>query len=133
MPGNVENVVVTTVMPWFLAQAFQRSRSRPLLENRYCDGENQRTNLTGSSRKRWSIGYRLSPADLVTMRDFYEARRGSHQAFLFYDIWFADPLFAYDETGELTAGRFAVRFDMAWGQEIDWVKGAVNLELVEVN
>lgn len=134
MPGSVGNVVVQTVMPWNLCRAFTRSRTRPLIENRYCDGENQRANRTGSSRKSWSLTMRLSAAELTELREFYEARGGMREAFLFYDVWEFDPLFTYDEAGEAEgAGRYPVRFAMAWGQEVDWVRGVASLQLVEVN
>lgn len=134
MPGSVDNVVVATVMPWNLCKRFQRARTRAILENSYCDGTNQRVNLTGSSRKRWSIEMRLVPAELAELRTFYEARKGPQEAFLFYDVWEFTPHFDYDETGAAEGvGRYPVRFENAWGQSVDWVRGGIGLELVEVN
>lgn len=134
MPGSVDNVVVTTVMPWNLCTAFRRTRDWALLENGYCDGSNQRSTLVATSRKRWRLTMRLSGTELAELRTFYEARNGQQEPFLFYDVWEFVPHFDYDETGAAAGtGRYPVRFDMPWSQQVDWVRGEVNLELVEVN
>jgi phage-related protein len=132
MPGSVQNAVASSVMPWNLARAFVRSQDYPVLENQYRNGESQRSVLASNSRKRWRLALRLTPDRLQALREFYEARRGPHEPFYFYDVWETNPKFSYDPTGEATQGRYTVRFEGGWEQNVDFGLGEVSLELVEV-
>lgn len=85
MPGSVQSAAPATVMPWSLCRAFVHSREYAVLGNDYRNGESQRDKLTATSRKRWHLAKRLKPADLATLRAFYEARNGPHEPFYFYD------------------------------------------------
>ncbi len=132
MPGTVSVAAPATVMPWNLCKAFRHDREYPTLQNDYRNGESQRSLLADSSRKRWTISQRLIPADLDTLRDFYDARAGGHQPFYFYDVWETSPKFSYDPTGVQTSGRYIVRFDNGWSQVAGIGRLDVPLSLVEV-
>lgn len=132
MPGSVQNAAPSTVMPWNLCAAFARSQQYPALENEYAGGESQRSVLASTSRKRWRLAMRLSPARLAELRAFYEARKGPHEPFYFYDVWETNPKFSYDPTGQATQGRYAVRFEGGWEQWAGAGLADVSLELVEV-
>ena len=132
MPGSVENAAPSTVLPWSLSTAFARSQGYPILDNEYRNGESQRSVLASNSRKRWRLAKRLPSAQLQTLRDFYEARKGPQEPFYFYDPWDASPKFSYDPTGQATPGRYTVRFEGGWEQNVHLGLGEVSLELVEV-
>jgi hypothetical protein len=132
MPGSVQNAAPSTVLPWSLSIAFVRSQEYPVLENEYAGGESQRSVLASNSRKRWRLAKRLAPAELVTLRNFYEARKGPEEPFYFYDPWDTSPKFSYDPTGQAVPGRYVVRFDGAWAQEAGLVGIDTSIELVEV-
>jgi len=132
MPGSVENAAPSTVLPWSLSTAFVRSQEYPVLDNEYAGGESQRSVLASTSRKRWRLAKRLAPTELVALRDFYEARKGPQEPFYFYDPWDASPKFSYDPTGQATPGRYAVRFEGGWEQNVNVGLGEVSLGLVEV-
>ena len=132
MPGSVENAAPSMVLPWSLSRAFVRSQEYPILDNEYAGGESQRSVLASTSRKRWRLAKRLAPTELVALRDFYEARKGPQEPFYFYDPWDASPKFSYDPTGQATPGRYAVRFEGGWEQNVNVGLGEVSLGLVEV-
>jgi len=132
MPGSVENAAPSTVLPWSLSTAFARSQGYPILDNEYRNGESQRSVLASNSRKRWRLAKRLPSAQLQTLRDFYEARKGPQEPFYFYDPWDASPKFSYDPTGQATPGRYTVRFEGGWEQNVNVGLGEVSLGLVEV-
>jgi hypothetical protein len=75
---------------------------------------------------------RLRVAELVALRDFYDARNGPQEPFWFYDLWETAPLFAYDPTGTAVEGRYAVRFEGAWPERVDLARCEVGIELAEV-
>lgn len=132
MPGSIANAAPTTVMPWALARVMVHSREYPVLENDYKNGENQRTLLGATSRKRWSFQSRLTPTQAQALRNFYDARSGGKDPFYIYDVY-ETVSFAYDATGVLTTGRYVVRFDGQWQQTVD-IGGRVNcsVQVVEV-
>jgi len=132
MPGSVENAAPSTVLPWSLSRAFVRSQEYPVLDNEYAGGESQRSVLASTSRKRWRLSKRLTPAQLQALRDFYEARKGPQEPFYFYDPWDASPKFSYDPTGQATQGRYTVRFEDGWEQSAGIGLIEVSLELVEI-
>jgi phage-related protein len=119
-------------MPWSLSTAFVRSQEYPVLENEYRNGESQRSVRASSSRKRWRLSKRLTPAQLQALRDFYEARKGPQEPFYFYDPWETVPKFSYDPAGQATQGRYTVRFDGGWEQSAGIGLIEVSIELVEL-
>lgn len=127
MPGNVQNAAPSTVFPLSLSRAFVQERAYPLVSNEYRNGESQRSVQADNSRKRFRLGKRLTPTQLQSFRDFYEARGGSTQPFYFYD-----PKFNYDPTGQSTAGRYTVRFDGEWNQSVGPGRSDVQIDLIEL-
>jgi hypothetical protein len=132
MPGSVQNAAPTTVLPKSLCRAFSHSRAYPLIENEYRNGESQRSVLATTSRKKWTLRKRLPPALLQALRNFYDARNGTHEAFHFYDPYDTSPRFSYDPTGAAVTGRYTVRFNTDWNQSVGPGRSDVDIELIEV-
>jgi len=132
MPGSVPNATPSTVLPQSLSRAFVHSREYPVVENEYRNGESQRAALAGNSRKRWRLAKRPTPAQLQSLRDFYEARKGPQEPFYFYDPYETNPRFSYDPTGQAVAGRYTVRFDNDWQQSCGPGRSDVEIQLVEI-
>jgi len=132
MPGSIQNAAPATVLPASLSISFTHSREYAVLVNEYPSGESQQSTQAGNSRKSWRMSKRLTPTQLQTLRDFYDARQGATQPFWFYDPWETVPRFSSDPAGAATAGRYAVRFNGAWEQSCDLARAEVTIELVEV-
>jgi phage-related protein len=132
MPGSVQNATPLTVLPASLSRAFVHEREYPVLDNEYRNGESQRKAQANNSRKRWRLAKRLVPAQLQTLRDFFDARKGPTEPFYFYDPYETSPKFSHDPTGQATAGRYTVRFAGGWNQSVSLIRADVSLELVEL-
>jgi len=132
MPGSVQNASPLTVLPASLSRAFVHEREYPVLDNEYRNGESQRSVQATNSRKRWRLAKRLSAAQLATLRDFYEARKGTTEPFYFYDPYETNPKFSHEPTGQAVAGRYTVRFACGWNQSVSLWRVDVSLELVEL-
>jgi len=132
MPGSVQNAAPLTVLPASLSRAFVHEREYPVLDNEYSKGESQRSVQTTNSRKRWRLLKRLTPSQLVTLRDFYDARRGSNEPFYFYDPYETNPKFSHDPTGQAVAGRYTVRFNGEWTQSVGFALAELQIELLEL-
>lgn len=132
MPGSVQNAAPLTVMPASLSHSFALERVYPLVESEYRNGESQRSVQATNSRKRWRLAKRLAPAQLGTLRDFYDARKGPTEPFYFYDPYETNPKFSSDPTGQAVAGRYTVRFAGEWNQSLDLGRADVNVELIEL-
>lgn len=132
MPGSIQNAQPTTVLPQSLCRAFAHERAYPLIENEYKNGESQRSVLATTSRKRWRLSKRLAPTALRTLRDFYDARKGTTEAFYFYDPYETSPKFSYDPTGQVTTGRYTVRFNSDWQQSSGPARSDIDIELLEL-
>lgn len=107
MPGPVANAAPATVMPNSLSRAFVHMREYPVIDNEYRNGESQRSVQAATSRKRWTLAKRLTPAQLQALRNFYDARNGTLEPFYFYDPYETSPKFSHDPTG--TAVTVAMR------------------------
>ena len=132
MPGSVQNATPLTVLPASLSRAFVHEREYPVLDNEYRNGESQRKAQANNSRKRWRFEKRLAPAQLQTLRDFFDARKGATEPFYFYDSYETSPKFSHDPTGASAAGRYTVRFSGGWNQSVSLGRADVSLELVEL-
>ena len=132
MPGSVQNAAPATVLPQSLCRTFVHERMYPLIENEYKNGESQRSVLATNSRRRWRLAKRLTPTALQTLRDFFDARNGSTEAFYFYDPYDTNPKFSYDPTGVATVGRYTVRFNGDWQQSSGLGRSDVQIELLEL-
>jgi hypothetical protein len=104
----------------------------PVLENEYKNGESQRSAQASNSRKRWRLAKRLTPTQVDALRAFYDARSGPVEPFYFYDPYETNPKFTFDPTGELTTGRYTVRFDCGWDQSCGPGRADVQIELIEL-
>ena len=127
MPGSVTISTATTVLPLSLCTAFEESREFPGSGNEYRNGEFQGAAEATTSRRRWRLSKRITPTTLATLRTFYGARKGPHQAFYFYY-----PFSEHDPTGVSATGRYLVRFDSAWQQESYIARIGTNLQLIEI-
>jgi|SRR5579884_447905 len=132
MPGSVQNAAPTAVMPLSLSRVFAQAREYPVYVNEYANGESQRSHVADASRRRWRLGKRLSPARLSALRNFYDARGGPQEPFLFYDPYETNPPFSHDPTGAASQGRYTVRFEGAWSQETGIARSDVSIEIVEL-
>ncbi|HWP83969.1 MAG TPA: hypothetical protein VNN17_02160 [Terriglobia bacterium] len=132
MPGFVQNAVPITVLPQSLSRAFAHAREYIVLENEYRNGESQRSRLVNTSRKRWRLAKRLTPALLQQLRDFYDARKGPEEPFYFYDPWDTAPKFSHDPAGTATTGRYTVRFEGPWEQMVGMGRADAEIALVEL-
>ena len=132
MPGSVANAAPTTVLPNSLCRAFAHVRAYPIVENEYRNGESQRSALAATSRKKWTLGKRLTPTQLAALRAFYDARNGTLEPFYFYDPYETNPKFSYDPTGVVVTGRYTVRFNSDWDQSVTPGRSDVQIELIEL-
>ncbi len=132
MPGSLENAVPAEVLPQSLCRAFVHTREYPVIDNEYRNGESQRSVQATTSRKRWRLAKRLTPAQLQALRDFYEARNGPAEPFYFYDSYETIPKFSYDPSGQAVPGRYTVRFNCEWSQSLSPGRAEVEIELLEV-
>jgi hypothetical protein len=78
------------------------------------------------------LAKRLTPAQVQTLRDFYDARNGAHEPFYFYDPYETDPKFSWDPTGVALNGRYVVRFNGDWSQSAGPGRVDVRLDLMEL-
>jgi len=129
MPGSIANAVPSTTLPVSLSTAFERIQELPVIVNEYRDGEPQVSRQADTSRIRWRLGKRLSAGALATLRTFYNARAGRHEAFYFYDPFETSPRFTLTPSG--STGRYTVRFDCDWSQSAD-VGARLETEIVLV-
>ena len=132
MPGSVPNAAPATVMPWGLCKAFTPSREWAVLGNEYRNGESQRSKLVETSRKKWAITRRLTTAQLQTLWNFWNARKGTVEPFYYYDPTETSPKYSYDPTGVETIGRYTVRFDGAWSQEIQLGRAETSFGMIQL-
>ena len=129
MPGSVANAVPATTLPVSLSAAFERIQELPVIVTEYKDGEPQVSKQADTSRIRWRLAKRLSAGALATLRTFYNARGGRHEAFYFYDPFETSPRFTLTPSG--STGRYTVRFDCDWQQAAD-VGARLETEIVLV-
>lgn len=133
MPDSVEAANPTLVLPLILCTAFKQSEEWTVDENRYNDGSRQSRAIATIPRHRWQLTARLTAAQAVALRDFYNTVDGPTKEFFFYDLYRTSPLFHYDATGFLASGRFTVCFDGALQQALDLGRHPAQLALVEVS
>lgn len=119
-------------MPQSLSRAFLREQEYLFVQNEYKNGESQRRVLANSSRKRWRLTKRLTPAQLQVLRDFYDARSGPTEPFYFYDPYETNPKFTSDPTDVATNGRYTVRFNSEWSQSCAPGRADVEVAFIEL-
>ncbi len=132
MPGSVASAAPASVLPQSLSSAFVHTREYPVIDNEYRNGESQRSAQAASSRKKWNLTKRLTPAQLPALRTFYDTRNGTHEPFYFNDLNETNPKFSYDPTGAAVTGRYIVRFNADWSRFVTPGWSDVQLELIDL-
>lgn len=129
MPGSVANAAPSTVLPYSLCSSFMRSHTYAVEENEYRGGESQRRAMTATSRKRWVLSMRLTPAQAD---DFYQFLIDLNwiEPFWFYDLQESGN--TYDATGVQTLGRYTVCSVAPWKQQRDLARIGAGLQLEEL-
>lgn len=128
MPGTILAAVSNGVFPISLSKKFTESRSVLARWNEYHDGTTQRQSLVGEGRRTWKLAKRLTPSQLVLLRDFWEANRAT--AFSFYNPFETDPPFTDAPSG--TSGLYLVRFASDWEQAVTPGRSDASVELIEL-
>ena len=130
MPGSVRNAVSVGVLPFSLCRQLVESRQWPVRAVEYHGGETERAALTSTSRRSWTMGKRLTPSGLATLRallDTYPV-----DAFYIYSMKETSPVFTWDATGVATAGRYLVRAAGDWNQTTYIARSDVQVQFIEV-
>jgi hypothetical protein len=135
MPGNLTQILPTTVLPQTLCTAFQEMRAYEYLQSTYNDGTIQRGQLVQTSRRTFHLSKRLDAATLATLYAFWVAQGVT--AFFFYNPWevLAGQQIGsnYDPTFVNLQGLLTVVFRGNWSQATDVCRTNVqSLQLVEV-
>lgn len=131
MPASVAAANAVDVLPFSLCTAFSHTREWAADINVYANGESQRYAIPDTSRKRWRLDKRLTPAQMATLLAFFLAHRT--EEFYFYDAYETVPKFSYDPTGVEEDGRYAVRFEGNFHYTVNFPRGTVGIELVQVS
>lgn len=131
MPSSVLPAVATAVLPAFLSTQFEEVREFLCDINEYPDGHSQRRALVTNSRRKWRARATLPAVDAIALRTFYLARRGTLEPFFFYFGRETDPAFTHDPLGVSIFGRYKVKFDSPWSEELILGRKPVSVELVE--
>jgi hypothetical protein len=129
MPGNLQTVSPSGVMPYALCTAFSEAREYAQLQAQYHDGTTERSQLAQTSRKRFNLAQRLTASLAATLKAFWDAHQGGVVPFYFYNV-IEGP---YDGTGVATLGRYTVVFRGNWAQTTGMARTDVqSLQLIEV-
>lgn len=116
MPGNIPAASPSGTFPSILYRAFSEFRTYEVQVNEYRNGESQQRNQVTGSRKLWQFAARLTPADLATLRTFYNAHPRTAP-------FYFTPLDGVQRTA---------RFNCPWSQQSSMGLCEVSLELIEV-
>lgn len=116
MPGSVPAAVPVDDFPTLYYRAFAEQRAYIVQVNEYRNGESQQLNQTATSRRRWRVTMRLNPADLATLRTFYNDHPKT------VPFWFT----AINESVK------AARFDGLWNQTTRFGLSEVALDILEI-
>lgn len=120
------------MLPLSLCKSFVHELAYPLIENEHKNGESQRSVLATNSRRRWRQAKRLTPAALVALRSFFDARCGSAEPFYFYDLYHTSQKSSYDPIGVGTVGPHTVRFNGDWQRSSGPGRSDVQIEPLEL-
>jgi len=130
MPNSIRGATSVGVMPQTLCRAFSETLVWAAAASDYHDGSVQRAALVDVPRRSWVLGIRLTPAQLVTLRNWWETHTAD--AFYFYNPKETVPPNTPDPTGVATDGRYLVRFDSPWSESMGIALGDVAVHLIEV-
>ncbi len=135
MPGSVSNAAATSVMPKVLCSAFRRSQDWAVAQISYRNGEIESRARVTNERRTWELAPMLTAAQLSTLKAFLDGVK--HGAFYFYDLYFPvtnQPIGSnYDASGASTTGRFTVRVQGGFQQQMNTGRFSASLILVEVS
>jgi len=116
-------------MPYSLCTAFSEAREYAQLQASYHDGTTERSQLSASSRRAFTLSKRLTATPAAALKTFWDGQQGGLVPFLFYNT-IEGP---YDATGNTTQGRYTVVFRSNWSQTTGLLRTDIpNIELVEV-
>lgn len=139
MPSNLSAASPSGVLPQSLCTAFAESREYPMLTQQYHDGTIERSIITDginapTSLKSWRIAKRLLPAQVATLKAFYEGQQGCLVPFYFYNPIEGSPIGSnYDASGTNTTGRHTVVFtNQSWMEVSDIARSVLSIEMREV-
>jgi hypothetical protein len=119
MPGAVTNAIPQDQLPTLPLYGFTEGREYLTLENRYQLGESERSVRPTTSRRVWKLHWRLTPAQLSTLKTFYDAH-GLTVPFNFTPI--------------NDAPLYAAKFNSPWNQTAAWAgRAEVSLDLIQVS
>lgn len=134
MPGSVANASASTVFPQLLCSAFSESQEWAVERVDYANGEPEVRSRVTIERRAWELNAKLSTAQQATLKAFFTTAK--HGAFYFYDLYrpvSGQPIGSnYDGTGVSTQGRFTVRFDGNYTQQMNEGRYDAGVRLVEV-
>lgn len=130
MPGSIRNAVSVGVLPFSLCRQLVESREWPVRAVEYHGGETERAALTATSRRSWTMGKRLTPLALATLRALLDSY--PVDAFYIYSMKETSPVFTWDATGVATAGRYLVRAAGDWNQTTYLARSDVQVQFIEV-
>jgi len=129
MPGNLQQAAPNGVMPRALCTAFSESREYVQLQTQFHDGAIQRSQLSQTSRRTFSLAQRLTAALAIALKAFWDNQQGGAVPFVFYNLIEG----SYDPTGNSTQGRYTVRFQGAWSQNTGLARTDIpQLQLIEI-
>ncbi len=134
MPGNVVAAAPTEVLPYSLSTSYRRGLEVLVRLVEYNDGRVQVGLLATVARRVWNLEKRLTPAQMITYRDFWLARRADQGSFLFSDVQ-KDSAggFRPDDAG--TQGyphTFVVRLMSPWEEQHTRSRGSFGMSLIQV-
>lgn len=133
MPGVIQLSTSAAVLPRYLCEVFTQEREFLANVNDYADASSQRGVIVQTSRRKWTIRPKVKITDLIALRNFWLARKGT-EAFYYYDFTESSPFGNFDITGAAPDGRFLVRFQGPWGQvNTNSPIGVASLQLVELS
>jgi hypothetical protein len=107
----------------------------------YHDGTTERSLLSDgvnvpASVRKWKLSRKLTPANLVILRDFFEQQGGGLIPFYFYNPFEIEPPALigsnYDPTGDNTIGRHVCVFRGDWSETVGIARTAIPFEMAEV-
>jgi phage-related protein len=117
MPGNLSAASPSGVFPQVTYTQMPEMRHFEILSNTFHDGSLCQSLITDTvnapeSIRSWNLAVRLTPTQVVTVRNFYESMNGGLSPFYWYNPYEYVSYVGdnYDSTGTQTTGRHTVKF-----------------------
>ncbi len=122
----------TLVMPRGLCKVFEQTRTGAVRINELASGDSIRCATVEDARRSWRLARRSTPQQVAVLEAFYSQVGGPHCTFWFYDLNETAPRFYWDETGQQSIGRCAVRFAGGIETVYQMSRSDFSFELIEV-